>query len=135
MSSINTKGQDRGDTVTRWGVSVLAILALLLAMDTLRVFGGEQWLGAFVRVESQYFYGLFALLLPPVYLLNPRQKFLDAGLALIAIVVLLTLFLSAETALDEAWEFGAPDWVVYASLVLWLLVIEALRRAGGGALS
>ncbi len=134
MSTLNSDVQSRWELATRWGVAVLAILALLLAMDTLRVFGGEQWLGAFVRVESQYFYGLFAILLPPVYLLYPRQKVIDGVLVIAAIGVLVTLFLSAETALDEAWEFGAPEWVVYSSLVLWLLVIEALRRAGGLAL-
>lgn len=115
-------------------VAALAVAALLLAMDTLRVFGGEQWLGGVVRVESQYFYGLFALLLPPVFLIYPRHRWLDILLATAALIILSVLFASGEQALDEAWEFGAPDWVVYVSLTLWLLVVEALRRAGGLAL-
>ena len=115
-------------------VAVLAVAALLLAMDTLRVFGSEQWLGGLVRVESQYFYGLFALLLPPIFLVYARHRWLDAVLAAASLVILIIFFAFGEQALDEAWEFGAPDWVVYISLALWLMVIEALRRAGGLAL-
>ncbi|MEM7080376.1 MAG: TRAP transporter fused permease subunit [Pseudomonadota bacterium] len=118
----------------RYGVATLALLALLLAMDTLRLFGDEQWLGAWIRVESQFFYGLFALLLPPAFLLYPRQNYLDIACSIASFSVLIVLFATAEQALDEAWEFGAPQWAVYASAILWLLLLEALRRAGGLAL-
>ena len=125
---------DRKDLIVRSVVALLAIAGLLLAMDTLRVFAGEQWLGSWVRIESQYYYGLCALLLPPVFWVYPLNKYLDSLLSLASIVVLGILFANAEVALDEAWEFGAPDWVVYVSLALWVLVLEALRRAGGIAL-
>ena len=125
---------ERSDIALRAIVAVLAVAGLLLAMDTLRVFGGEQWLGDWVRIESQYYYGLCALLLPPVFWVYPRNKILDAVLSITAVGVLITLFVNAEVALDEAWEFGAPEWVVYVSLALWVLVLEALRRAGGIAL-
>lgn len=125
---------DRKDLMVRSVVALLAIAALLLAMDTLRVFAGEQWLGSWVRIESQYYYGLCALLLPPVFWVYPLNKYLDSLLSLASIGVLGILFANAEVALDEAWEFGAPDWVVYVSIALWALVLEALRRAGGIAL-
>lgn len=118
----------------RAATACLAVAALLLAMDTLRVFGGEQWLGDWVRVESQYFYGLCALLLPPVFWVYASNRYVDTVLSVAAFAILAVLFVNSETALDEAWEFGAPEWVVYISLGLWLLVIEALRRAGGTAL-
>ena len=105
-------------------MAVLAVLALLLAMDTLRVFAGQQWLGAYVRIESQYYYGLLALLLPAVYLLYPTRKMLDVPLGFAVFGILAVLFFSAEKALDEAWEFGAPQWVVYVSFALWLAVIR-----------
>ncbi len=44
---------------------------------------------------------------------------------------LVGFFVTAEQALDEAWEFAAPDYAVYASLALWLMLLEALRRAAG----
>ena len=122
------------DRIVRSLVAGLAVLALILAMDTLRVFAGEQWLGSWVRIESQYYYGLCALLLPPVFWIYPVNRFLDGLLSLVSLIVLATLFVNAEVALDEAWEFGAPEWVVYISFALWVLVLESLRRAGGTAL-
>ena len=76
---------ERNDLIVRSVVAVLAITALLLAMDTLRVFAGEQWLGSWVRIESQYYYGLCALLLPPVFWVYPVNRYLDAVLALAAL--------------------------------------------------
>lgn len=118
----------------RYLVAGLALAALILAMDTLRLFGDQQWLAALVQIDTQYYYGLFALLLPIAYLLYPTRPWLDVPLFVISACLLVTLFVTAEQALDEAWEFGAPDWAVYAALALWLCVLEALRRAGGTAL-
>jgi len=115
-------------------VAVSAVLSLVLAMDTLRLFGDAQYLGQWVRVESQYFYALFAVLLPLSFLQFPTRKWLDWPLAIGALGVVIVLFITAERALDEAWEFGAPDWASYLALALWLLLMEALRRAGGVAL-
>lgn len=115
-------------------IVVTALAALVLAMDSLRLFAGEQWLGDFVRIDSQVYYGLFALLLPSAFLLFPVNKWLDPLLALAAFALCATFFVTAEQGLDEAWEFSAPKWATYAALGLWLVVIEALRRAGGIAL-
>ena len=112
----------------------MAVAVLVLAMDTLRLFGGEQWLGALVRLESQFYYGLFALMLPMAFWLYARNLWLDSLLALMALGCCIAFFVTAEQALDEAWEFGAPQWAVYCALGLWLMVLEALRRAGGVAL-
>lgn len=111
-----------------------ALLALLLAMDTLRLFAGEQWLGDLVRIESQFYYGLVGLLLPCAFLIYPVNRWLDWGLALATIGVCLAFFMTAEQGLDEAWEFDAPNWAVYSALLTWVLVVEALRRTGGTAL-
>ncbi|MEM9622050.1 MAG: TRAP transporter fused permease subunit [Pseudomonadota bacterium] len=115
-------------------VATLALLALVLAMDTLRLFGDTQWLGSVIRIETQYFYALLALLLPSAYHLYPRRWWIDWPCSLATFVLLGVLFYTAEQALDEAWEFGAPTWAVYVALALWLLLIEALRRAAGLAL-
>ncbi|NOX49165.1 MAG: TRAP transporter fused permease subunit [Gammaproteobacteria bacterium] len=112
-------------------VAILAVLALILAMDTVRLFAGEQWLSGLVRIESQYYFALFALLGPPAFLLYPTKKWIDWPLAITVLVVLIGFFVTAEQALDEAWEFGAPDLAVAAALVLWLAILEALRRTAG----
>ena len=40
-------------------------------------------------------------------------------------------FLTAETSLDQGWEYAAPEAARYASLLIYLLILEATRRAGG----
>jgi len=112
-------------------VAGMAALALVLAMDTLRLFGGEQWLSALVGIETQYFYALLALLAPWAFITFPSKAWLDWPLAILFIGILAGFFATAEQALDEAWEFAAPDYAVYASLALWLMLLEALRRAAG----
>lgn len=115
-------------------VATVAVLALLLAMDMLRIFADQQWLGDFVRLDTQFYYVLFALFLPLTFLLKRTSVWLDWPLALASFGLLMTLFVTAEPALDEAWEFAAPTWMTYVSLALWVCVVEALRRSGGTAL-
>ncbi len=112
-------------------VAVLATLSLILAMDTLRLFGGEQWLSAFVGIETQYFYALLGLLAPWAFILFPSKPWVDWPLAIVFVAILAGFFITAEQALDEAWEFAAPDYVVYTSIALWVMLLEALRRAAG----
>ena len=112
-------------------VAVLATLALILAMDTLRLFGGEQWLSAIVGIETQYFYALLGLLAPWAFILFPSKLWVDWSLAIVFVAILAGFFITAEQALDEAWEFAAPDYAVYASIALWVMLLEALRRAAG----
>ena len=100
-------------------------------MDTLRLFGGEQWLSAFVGIETQYFYALLGLLAPWAFILFPSKLWVDWPLAIAFVAILAGLFITAEQALDEAWEFAAPDYAVYASIALWAMLLEALRRAAG----
>ena len=116
-------------------VGSAAMLALLLAMDYLRLFAGEQWFGFAVRVDTQFYYALLGLLLPCAFLLYKPKLWRDVPLALFAMGICLAFFITAEQALDEAWEFGAPPWAVYAALAFWILLAEALRRAGGLALA
>lgn len=116
-------------------VAVLALLALILAMDTLRLFAGQQWLSSLIGIETQYFYALLALLAPWVFITFPSKPWIDWPLALAFVAILLGFFITAEQALDEAWEFAAPPLAVSASLALWLMLLEALRRAAGWPLS
>ena len=112
-------------------VAVLAMLALILAMDTLRLFGSQQWLSAFIGIETQYFYALLGLLAPWAFITFPSRPWIDWPLAIAFVAILAGLFVTAEQALDEAWEFAAPDYAVYACIALWAMLLEALRRAAG----
>jgi TRAP transporter 4TM/12TM fusion protein len=114
-------------------VATLAVLSLVIAMDTLRLFG-DQWLGGWISIETQYFYALLGLLFPLAFVLYPIRWWLDWPLAIGAFVILVAFFATAEQGLDEAWEFDAPTWATGCAVVIWLLLLEALRRAAGTAL-
>ncbi|MFK7916254.1 MAG: TRAP transporter permease [Pseudomonadales bacterium] len=119
--------------------AIAALTAVTLAMDTLRLFGGQQWLGAVIELETHYFFALAALLMPLVFVHfasgnSLLARCLDAGLALCSAVVLVALGWFANEITDKGWEFGAPPLVTALSWSLWLLTLEAVRRAGGLAL-
>ena len=57
-------------------------IAVFLAMDTLRLFGGEQWLAHWITLETHFYFALSGALLPCVYLLHPRYPLIDIPLAL-----------------------------------------------------
>ena len=65
-----------------------------------------------------------------LYLISSKL-WVDWSLAIVFVAILAGFFITAEQALDEAWEFAAPDYVVYASIALWVMLLEALRRAAG----
>jgi len=79
------------------------------------------------------------LLLPLCFLLNPsfnnaKSIWLDSVLALAAFGTCVFFFINAETMLDFGWEFSAPTYAVWVSYVLWVLIMEAVRRSGGWVL-
>lgn len=123
----------------RYLTAAAALTAVTLAMDTLRLFGGQQWLGGFVELETHYFFALAALLMPLSFLHfasggGALGRWLDCLLALLSFAVLAALGWFANDITDQGWEFGAPALVTGLSWALWLLTLEAVRRAGGLAL-
>jgi TRAP transporter 4TM/12TM fusion protein len=111
-----------------------AVVVLLLAMDTQRMFGSAPWSQAFITLENHYYFALLGLLLPVVFVVFSRRRWLDVPLAVVGFGTCAYLFGRAETAVDHGWEFGAPVPATIAAAVLWALVLEAVRRAGGRAL-
>ena len=114
--------------------AILAGLACLLVIDQLRLFG-SPFLSVLIRLETQYYFALIALLLPGVFLIyRSRWAALDASLGFGAFLAPLWLLLHAEAIANEGWEFLAPDHAVLASSIVWLLVLEAVRRVTGWVL-
>jgi len=111
-----------------------AVLSLFLAMDMLRMFGSTQLLDRWIVLETHYFFALLGLLLPLVFLNYRRIRFLDECLALVVAGTCIYFFTVAERILDEGWEFGAPETATVMSVVLWVLLLEAVRRAAGWSL-
>lgn len=118
----------------RYGVALAALVALFMAMDALRLFGGGALLDRWIELETHYYFALLGLLLPLVYLVFPRWRPLDVVLAAAVAASCGYLFRHAADIVDLGWEFGAPAAVTWVCVALWTLLLEAVRRAGGWAL-
>lgn len=115
-----------------------AMVVVLLTLDQLRL-TGRPLLDGIIVLETHFYYALLAMLLPFAFLVyrsNSRIEllWLDSLLAILALGSCLWLFQHAELILDEGWEFIAPERAIQVSLLLWVLVLEAVRRVGGLAL-
>lgn len=115
-------------------VALAAVLTLILALDALRMFGGVQLLGTWIRLETHYFFALLGVLLPLAFVVFPRWRWVDPLLAAGVLVSCGYFFAHSEQIVDEGWEFLAPPIALGFATVLWVLLLEAVRRAGGWAL-
>lgn len=123
----------------RWLTGIAALGSAFLAMDSLRLFSENPLLDFVITVQNHYYYALIALLLPLCYLLNPsfrssKSIWFDSLLGLAAFGAAGFFFYNAETMLDMGWEFLAPDYAVWVAYLLWVLIMEAVRRSGGWVL-
>ena len=119
---------------SRWLLIVVAAVALLLAMDSLRLFGGAQWSATWLPLEAHYYFALLGVLLPAVFVAFPRQRWLDTLLALVVLGACGFGVWNAQASADEGWEFVAPEHAVWVAFALWITLLEALRRAAGWGL-
>lgn len=127
-----------------WTVVALAatVLTIVLAVDQVRVIFGQQWLGSIIQLSNHYLYAILALLLPLTFIFFPaysgaRQDgvpLYDVLLAAATFGVCAFFFANATNIVDQGWEFVAPDHAIWMSYALWILVLEAVRRAGGMAI-
>ena len=58
----------------------------------------------------------------------------DTALSLIAFLVPAYFVLKGGEILDVGWEYDAPEHARYLAFLLWALVLESTRRAGGNAI-
>lgn len=127
-----------------WTAVALAagVLTIVLAVDQVRVLFGQQWLGGIILMTNHYLYAVLALLLPLTFIFFPATKSASADKVPLYDIVLcaatfgvcLFFFLNSTNIVDQGWEFVAPDYAIYMSYLLWALVLEAVRRAGGFAI-
>jgi len=97
----------------------------------------------YTQLNTEYFYLLIALLLPFTFLIFPasenaaldRVPWYDIALAVITFAASLVLMSYVRRAAEAGWEFGgAPTGAFIAGLVMWAVLMEALRRTGGWSL-
>jgi TRAP transporter 4TM/12TM fusion protein len=124
----------------RWALVAAAAATILLCINqqfSLRFFVGHT------QLNTEYFYLLIALMLPFTFLIFPasptarldRVPLYDVALFLLTVGAALVLMSTIRKAAEAGWEFGgAPTHVFIAGLVMWALLMEALRRTGGWSL-
>lgn len=119
-----------------WLPRLATLVLTLTALDYLLNLG---FLSFITEVESQFFYTVVALMLPLVYIMWPLSSrarrdtvpWYDVLLYLLALGVCGYFVYNAERILDRGWEYAAPDHAIVMSFMLWGVVLEAARRAGG----
>jgi len=124
----------------RWLLVLATAATIALCINqqfTLRFFLG------YTQLNTEYFYLLILLMLPFTFVIFPgsakapmtRIPWYDVALFLVTVGASLYLMLNIRKAAELGWEFaGAPEPVIGAGIVMWVLLMEALRRTGGMSL-
>ena len=124
----------------RWMLIAATALTIFLCINqqfTLRFFIG------YTQLNTEYFYLLIALMLPFTFLIFPgtskasldRIPWYDVVLFVVTLAASLYLMSFIRAAAANGWEFGgAPQGVIVAGTVMWVILMEALRRTGGWSL-
>ncbi len=137
MTHGRTNARDRA--LPHWIAGWIRGAGLAVALTVHQVFILGRMTGLML-LENAYLYALLALLLPLAFLIFPlrlRGHWLwpvDMACAAATAGILGYYAIMAETMIVQAWEYTAPQPARYAALVLWVLVMEAARRAGGLAI-
>jgi TRAP transporter 4TM/12TM fusion protein len=97
----------------------------------------------YTQLNTEYFYLLIACMLPFTFLIFPsgpsapldRVPWYDVVLFLATAAASAYLMANVRKAAELGWEFmGAPMSVIVAGIVMWVLLMEGLRRTGGWSL-
>ena len=118
----------------RWLLIVFTAATIALCVNqqfTLRFFVG------FTQLNTEYYYLLIVLMLPFTFVLFPgtgrarldRVPWYDIALFAATAAAAVYLMFNVRQAAELGWEFGgAPMSVNAAGLVLWVVLMEGLRR-------
>lgn len=119
------------------GWTLLSIAMCFNQQFTLRFFMDVTLL------DTEYYWALVGLLLPLAFIIYPARRgrhadhvpLYDVALFVLATAITVVLIATSRRSALEGWEYSAhmvaPGWVMAAAVMMWLLVLEALRRAGG----
>ena len=125
-----------------WRHLLIAMTAVTIALCINQQFTLRFFVG-FTQLNTEYFYLLILCMLPFTFLIFPatntapldRVPWYDAMLFAATVIAAAFLMANIRKAAELGWEFtGAPAPVIAAGFVMWVLLMEALRRTGGWSL-
>jgi TRAP transporter 4TM/12TM fusion protein len=125
-----------------WRMALIVATAATVFLCINQQFALRFFIG-YTQLNTEYFYLLIALMLPFTFVIFPASPkaaldcvpWYDAVLALVTFVTSLVLLAYIRKAAEAGWEFGGAPMATYiAGLVMWAVLMEALRRTGGWSL-
>lgn len=125
-----------------WGAVFALATAITIFLCINQQFVLRFFVG-FTPLNTEYYYALVLAMLPFVFVLFPasarapldRVPWYDAALFVATAAAAFYLMVNIRGAAELGWEFsGAPRDIVWAGYVMWILLMEALRRTGGWGL-
>jgi TRAP transporter 4TM/12TM fusion protein len=118
----------------RWVVIIGTLFSLILVINQLF---NLQILGK-VLIEGRYLYILGGLFLALSFLIfqirggkGGQPSLFDWALFAVSLGCTGYLSQTAQANLSQGWEYAAPEFAQYVSVVFFFLILEATRRAGG----
>ena len=125
--------------VSNYILRFASILSTMISIYML--FGVGNFLGTYVLLDTEYLYSMIALLLPlPFIIYHPTPRkgnkipWYDIIFAASTFIIASYFCFSGSLILEEGWEYLAPTHAKIMAFILWGLVLEASRRAGGNAI-
>ncbi|MGM0584117.1 MAG: TRAP transporter permease [Pseudomonadota bacterium] len=115
-------------------VFAIAVTATGVAIAAHQLFNWQLF--GILLLEGRYLYILGGSFLALAFIVFPLNRVRGPG-ALDWLPALLTLgaggffVWTSETSLDQGWEYAPPETAVWVSVLFYLLILEATRRAGG----
>lgn len=147
------RAENRVTPFWRTVVIVLTVLGVLIAMN--QVFFWN--VGGLGLLRNSYLYLILGVFLPVVFIVNPLRKIplaqaaeqsedasgddvapkerpvqaFDVLLMVVAASACGYFAVNGTRIYDFGWEYMAPTAATVAAFLLWIVVLEALRRTGG----
>lgn len=118
---------------------ILTIVSTLLAINEMFQLGFFKLFLGHKLVQNQYMYLLVGVMVSMIFIFLPAHKQAPRhrvpwyDVLLFAFTLGLAGFFTYNglAILEESWEYNAPDEGRYIAVLLWAVILEAGRRAGG----
>ncbi len=118
----------------RWILTVLSLAGILVTIY--QIFHLSPF--GFMIMDNSFLYVLLALYLPQTFWFFPMLKkanrsffWIDVVLSFLSFVIPLYFAWQGYTIIERGWGYFAPIEINIMAIILWALVIEAVRRSSG----